>query len=518
MAPAAPEPARGARHRRRAAGRPGLLGLRLLRRRDPHAGHRRGGGCGPALDRLHDRADVHAGPGSPAHRQEPARRGLRLAHARRPRLPGLPGGGDEPGRAHAARAAARARLRHLWRGQVAQRRRPPRHRGRRSVRLAAAARLRPLLRLLRRGDQLLLPGPPGRGQRVPAARRVPARLLQQRRLDRPGHPLPAWPPVRGPGQPAVPLRGAQRAARAAAGPPRGRRTLRRRLRRRLGRRARAALPAPDGPGRGAAALAAAGRLAGGSRLVGRARGRAPGHGALHAALRRDGREHRPQHRPPGGRAEGARPLGEHAARHHLGQRRLVHRRAAGLGQHLREAHHPARGPRPRAADVRARRTGRDGFVPGLPGGLGPGVQHALPLLQAHADERRHPGALRAELAGPRRRPGRAAAPLDPRHRPAAHRAGAAGRPLPGPVPGLAHAGPGRRVLRRAVARREPAERAHAAVHRARGQPRLHPRPLEDRLAATARHADRPRALDAVRPRDRPHRVRGSGRHTARSAA
>ena len=101
--------------------------------------------------------------------------------------------------------------------------------------VAAAARLRPLLRLPRRRDALLRAGAADRGQRVPRPRRLRAtattapttgptrRSAGSRRMRRRRR------------QAAVPLRRAQRAARAAAREARGPRALRGRVRRRLGR-------------------------------------------------------------------------------------------------------------------------------------------------------------------------------------------------------------------------------------------------------------------------------------------
>ena len=53
-------------------------------------------------------------------------------------------------------------------------------------------------------------------------------------------------------------------------------------------------------------------------------------------------------------------------------------------QHLREAHAPHRGPGALASDAEGRCAGRDRLVRGVPGGLGQRLEHAVPLLQAHA--------------------------------------------------------------------------------------------------------------------------------------
>jgi hypothetical protein len=273
-----------------------LLRFRLLRRRDPHAAHRRAGGRRAALHRLHHGADVCAGACRAADRQGPALGRLRLAHPRQPRIPGVPGGRDQPRRADAGRAAEGPRLVHLCGRQVAQHARRPGARRRRSGVVAAAARLRQVLRFHGCGDQLLLAGPPGRGQRLRGARCLSRRLLLHRRLDRPRDRLAARAPLGRLAQAVLPLPRPQRAARAAAGAGARRRAIPRRLRRRLGRAAPAALRAPARARRRARRLAAAGAVARRAAL-GRDRPAPPrGDGALHGALRGDDRQRRPEPR------------------------------------------------------------------------------------------------------------------------------------------------------------------------------------------------------------------------------
>ena len=142
---------------------------------------------------------------------------------------------DHARHAHTRRAAARAGLLDVHGRQVAQHGRAQRRAVGRPRVVAAAARLRPLLRFPRRRDALLRAGAARRGQRVPRPRRLSRRLLLHRRLDRQGDRLAQGSRELVARQAVVPVRRAQRAARAAAREAGRSRALRRRLRCRLGR-------------------------------------------------------------------------------------------------------------------------------------------------------------------------------------------------------------------------------------------------------------------------------------------
>ena len=143
--------------------RPRVLRSRLLRQRDPHPEHRRPRRRRAALHQLPRGPAVLTDPGLAADRAQRPRRRHGPGRPHRRRVPRL--------RRRAARAPAvdgrdvpRQRLLDPRRRQVApvQERRPLR--SRRQALLAAAARVRPVLRLPRSADQLPPSPPHVRGQ------------------------------------------------------------------------------------------------------------------------------------------------------------------------------------------------------------------------------------------------------------------------------------------------------------------------------------------------------------------
>ena len=141
-----------AQHTHRAVRRRRLLRLRLLRLAHRHAGHRRHRRARPALHRLPHDGDVLDHARRAAHRAQSPFRRHGLPRQLRQRLSGLSRQDRARGR-NACRDAAAARLSQLHDRQVA------RHAGVRDRadgavrRLAAGARLRPLLRLHGCGDR-----------------------------------------------------------------------------------------------------------------------------------------------------------------------------------------------------------------------------------------------------------------------------------------------------------------------------------------------------------------------------
>ncbi len=143
----------------------------VLRRSRRHAEHRSGGGERPALrQHAHDRAVLADAVVHPDRPQPPLERGG-VHHGAGHRLPRLR-------RSHAvrerdvARDAGRAGLQHVLPRQVAPVAVGGQHAGRAVPPLAARPRLRALLRLPRRRDEPVVPGPdPGQRLGPPAAAR-----------------------------------------------------------------------------------------------------------------------------------------------------------------------------------------------------------------------------------------------------------------------------------------------------------------------------------------------------------
>ena len=163
----------GAEHPDRAVRRRRLLRLRLLRLADCHADHRRARRARPALHRLPHHRDVLDHAGRAAHRAQPPLRRRRLPRQLRQRLSRLPRQ-DRARSRHARRDAAAARLPQLHGRQVA-RHAVVRDRAHGALRrLAAGARLRPLLRLHGRGDRPVRAGA-GARQHAASTRRAPSR-------------------------------------------------------------------------------------------------------------------------------------------------------------------------------------------------------------------------------------------------------------------------------------------------------------------------------------------------------
>ena len=235
---------RGARRPRRRGVRP----ARLLRLPHRHPGDRRAGGLGRAPGQLPHHRAVLALPGLPADRAEPP--------------PQRHGPGGRPGRGLPrllGQAAPRERLplgdpapgglRHLRRRQVAP---EPRERDRHGLlagHVAAGPRVRPLVRLPRRGD------PPVRARPVPrqplGAPAPPHRggLSPERRPGRPRHRVRGRPAGRRCRTPLLPLpvhRGLPLSASCPAGVDR---PLQGSLRLGVGRVARPGLRPPAGAGR-----------------------------------------------------------------------------------------------------------------------------------------------------------------------------------------------------------------------------------------------------------------------------
>ena len=160
--------------------------FRLLWFPHPHADHRRHRRPGPALHRLSHDSHVLDHARGAAHRAQPPRRGHGLPGQFRFGLCGLPRQ-DQSRRGDAGRDAAPAWIQQLHGRQVechaAHRNRP-----RRPVRrLAAAPRLRPLLRLSRCRDRPLQPRA-GAGQHADQrAGHLRQRLPPERRSGRSNH-------------------------------------------------------------------------------------------------------------------------------------------------------------------------------------------------------------------------------------------------------------------------------------------------------------------------------------------
>ena len=258
-------------------------------------------------------------------------------------------------------------------------------------------------------------------------RRISARLLRDRRLDRPGIRFVTELRASIRRQALLPLHRQQRAARAAAGQARGPGEVSRPLRRRLERAARRAPSPPDrdgpDPARHDPAAVRPARAG-----LGRHRPRRPRDaGAAHGMLRGDDRLRRPECRQARRLPRAHRRTRQHHHPDHLRQWRHGCRRAVGDVQQQPPLHGPRRrrrrtieratGARPRLAAQRL----------ALPDRLGRGVEHALSVLQdlhrrgraarglhrllarAHPRQRRGAAAIRAchrrdaDAAGPRRR-------------------------------------------------------------------------------------------------------------------
>ena len=174
---------------------------------------------------------------------------------------------------------------------------------------------------------------------------------------------------------------------------------------------------PAGPGR--AAVPAAGRHPALGLAVGAGEGAVRPDGG---GLRGLPGPRRPPHRPAAGLPGGVRAAREHPGDPGLRQRgeRRGRPRRVGEREQVRERH-PRRHPgQPRDA----RRAGRDEDLQPLSQRLGDGLQHPVQDVEALRVQRRHRGPVHHLLAAGHGRPGRAAAPVPPRHR---HRADDPGR-------------------------------------------------------------------------------------------
>lgn len=182
-------------------GRHRLVRLRLLRLGDPDAHHRRAGGRRAAVHQLPRHADVFTHPGLSAHRPQQPQARYALHRGHRHRIPQLTRQ-DRPRRPPAPQPPAPLRLRLVPGRKVAPGPRTRSHSGRTVRQLAAAPRLRPLLRLHGRGHRSVRTRavrgqPPGPASAQP-------RLPPLGRPGRPGHRLPARPPHLPARQPLLP--------------------------------------------------------------------------------------------------------------------------------------------------------------------------------------------------------------------------------------------------------------------------------------------------------------------------
>ena len=303
----------------RAVRRPGLRRPGLLRRRDSHPPPRRPGGRRPPLQQLSHHHALLAVAGLPADGSQPPRG--RHAHAvqHRLRVAERPGAYQPPGRPD-VRSAARRRLQHLRRRQVARGADASGDRCRPLRGVAPGAGLQPVLRLHERCHRPLpprtVPGQPRGGPSGATRRRLPPHrgprgpgYRLHRRPHRPpsGRPFLLLRPAGG--RPLPPPRpGGVHGSGAGS------------LRRRLGRRPPRSLRAPAGrrrhpfghrtaagqPWRAAVGIPQRSRAAGGG---------APGRG-----LCRLHRTHRRRTRSAAGVPERHRAPGEHAGHRDLRQR------------------------------------------------------------------------------------------------------------------------------------------------------------------------------------------------------
>ena len=234
MARAPPPGSRRPERRRHPPRRHRVLPFRLLRLGPGHAQHRRAGRRRRPVLELPRHTALLADPGRAPDRAQPPHRGDAGHLQLRQRLPAHAGPHLRP-RHHPGGGAAGPGVRHLRGGQVAPL--PDGERlGRRPLRpVAAAAGLRPLLRVPRGGDRPVLPRP---GVRQPPHRA-------------PGHPRGRLPPERGPGRqrhrvrprlrlhpsgpPVLHLPGLRRHARPPPGTRRVPRQMAGEIRRRVGR-------------------------------------------------------------------------------------------------------------------------------------------------------------------------------------------------------------------------------------------------------------------------------------------
>ncbi len=410
-----------------------LLGHGAVRRPDRDAQHQAHRRPGPDLHELPYDGAVLPDPVLPADGAQPHherhgvhhRGNLRLPERERPRPVRM----REP-----RRGARRARLEHLHRRQVASLRR-----GRDEPRLvqapvAARPRLRALLRVSRRRDEPVVPGPrlrqPSRRTTEVARGGLPPHGRSHRQGDRvrsgregdrtgqavlplllPGGSARAPPRLEGVGRPVQGhvrhgLRGLPGARVRAAEEARHRRR---------GSRAVADRPVRrhDEPRRQAVV---AGRP---RQALGLA------HRRREAALRTDGRglcrfpqPRRPRAGAPARLPREQRPAREHDRRARLRQRCLGRGRAERLGQREQVLQ---RGPRHDRGEPRASRRPREhAHVQPLPHRLGVGVQHSFQVVEALCELRgRHRRPAHRLVAGRDRGDRRDSPPVQPRRR---HRA------------------------------------------------------------------------------------------------
>ena len=412
--------------------RPRVLPLRLLRVRPPDPQHRPSRRWWPALLELPRHAAVLPHPRRAAHRPQPPLGGhaghLELQH----RVPPHAGPHHRPGD-HDGRGAPRRRLRHVHGRQVAP---VPDGRGvgRRALRqLAAATRVRPVLRVPRRRDRPVHPRPhlrqPQRRTAADAGGGLPPHRGPGRQDARVHQRLGGDPP-----RPAVlHLPRPRRHPRAPPGTRRVPRAPPGSLRRRVGRHPRSVVRPPEGPGSHLAGRRVGAPQPGRRGLGGHARRAPSARRPSPGGLRRLPGAHRRPARPPLRRTGADGPARRHRHRPPLRQRRQPGGRA------LRRA------PRDEVLQLRVRDP-RGGHRPPrrhrwteqprqLPVGLGPGRQHALQVVQVQHPRGRLPRAVHRALAEGDRRPRcrPRPVPLRHRHRPDDLRAGGrrGSRHLPG---------------------------------------------------------------------------------------
>ncbi len=396
VARSATRPARQPQCRDHRPRRRGVRPAGMLRIRHRHTRARRPGRRRPALHELPHHLVVLThprlcpdGPQPPLQRHGADRRarhrvpGLRLPHpeVQRPVVGG----------------AARARLRHLGRGQVAPhpRRRVPR--GRPPHTLAAGPGLRALLRLHGGRDAPVRPRPRGGQPPDPSATTPPGRLPPHRGPRRPRRRAREGPASGRPRQAVLPLLLPRRVPRPAPSPPALDRAVPGRVRRRLGRVA----PRHAGPPAAVRCPASRHRVVPAPRLgagVGLAVGRGPTPlRPLHGGVRGVPEPHRPLHRTPSRLSRGDRRPRQHHGGGAVGQRRELRGRSHGLGERRAPVEH---GPAHRGGGPGPHRRDRRAAVPQqLPVGMDRGRQHPVQALEARDARgwRRRPA--HRELAG-----------------------------------------------------------------------------------------------------------------------